>query len=79
MAKIKNRCDVPSCGRDIIPEDGAYPRGNQTRSLCSRCNANRYYWRKKRKADPRAVLKRKQTMAWWTSRLDWLFETRHGE
>ncbi len=79
MRKRKNICDTPKCGRYIVPPDGQYAKGNQMRDLCARCSSSRYYWRKKRKTNPRAVLERKQRLTFWSDRLSWLFETRKGE
>jgi hypothetical protein len=79
MARRKNLCDTPRCGRLIVPLDGEYPKGNQMRGLCSRCSSSRYYWRKKRRTNPRAVFERQKRLSFWSDRLSWLFETRKGE
>lgn len=71
MAKKQDVCDVPGCGRDI---------DNHLRGLCSRCDGNRHYWRRKKKERGRgAVQTRLKKLAFWSGRLNWLFETRKGE
>lgn len=75
MARDKNLCTVPTCGRNVVPEEGdEYPQGNIMRGLCSRCNASRYYWRKRETEDPEAVVHRRQRLAFFTKRLGWLFD-----
>ncbi len=70
MARKDELCDVPGCGRGI---------DNHLRQLCSRCDSNRHYWRKKRRHNTRAVQLRLAKLKFWNDRLGWLFETRKGE
>ena len=79
MARRRNLCDTPRCGRQIVPDHTDYGKGNQMRGLCGRCDSSRHYWRKKRKINSRAVLERQKRLAFWSDRLSWLFETRKGE
>ena len=70
MPKKADVCDVPGCGRPVT---------NKSRGLCSRCDANRHYWRRKRKENKQAVALRMRKLSFWNDRLNWLFEKRHGE
>jgi hypothetical protein len=79
VARRSNKCDVPHCGRSIIPENGEYPQGNISRQLCSRCNASRYYWRKRQSEDAASIKLRRKRLAFFGDRLGWLFDTRGGE
>jgi|Cruoilmetagenom7_1024161.scaffolds.fasta_scaffold09569_8 hypothetical protein len=75
MARRGNVCAVKGCGRNVVPEDGdEYPQGNLMRSLCSRCNAARYYWRRREEDNPEAVIERRNRLKFFSTRLGWLFD-----
>lgn len=71
-------CDTPHCGRVLDGSEG-YAKGNLLRGLCSRCDGNRHYWRKKIKKNKKAVLERKVRLNFLHDRLSWLFDERGGE
>lgn len=72
-------CDVIGCGRLVHGKIDEYPKGNLMRGLCSRCDASRHYWRRKKRDDQRAVFKRRQRLRFLEDRLEWLFDKRKGE
>ena len=75
MARDRNLCIVPTCGRHVVPEaNDEYPQGNLMRGLCSRCNASRYYWHRRESENPEAVVERRQRLQFFSKRLGWLFD-----
>lgn len=74
MAKARNKavdvCDTPGCDQPIK---------NKKRELCSRCDGNRHYWKRKLKLNRKAVVERRARLKFLDSRMDWLFNERRGE
>lgn len=61
----KHLCETEGCG-EIIGE-GCGSRGGLP--ICRKCRSVQYYWKKQ---GPKALANRRETLTFWTGRLDYL-------